>query len=312
MRVSLGNGEPREEGQNLPEETQILRIATYNSLAYSPQFVAEEIGLYAKHGLAVSFVTSTRRVVGLAEAVSAGEADLMLANLWFPLSMADTENHLVPIAQCNQQCYHVLVGRKPADGFSWAQLRSKVVVLPSEAPTPWVALRYVLRKEGISLDEAVLLPGFMTPQDAIREFQSGVGDYLLIAAELAQQMDYPEVASLAYWLGPVPWSVYAVPRRSIARLREQLTALWRALSEALAWVSSQNAREVATVLAARFGMYDRNLRARILNRYKRLGLWPSAPDLDIQQSERWQAIMVEFGLIRHPLSVASLLSEGKL
>jgi NitT/TauT family transport system substrate-binding protein len=285
-----------------------LRVSTIQILAYVPQFAAEALGFYEDEDLEVTFVIGTPDF-GLVSAVMEDRADLVLGNILFALRFSGPRG-LVAIAQSNQTLRHVLSVRhgEGSEAFTWDDLRGSVVFVPSQLPTPWVAFREVLRLQGLSLDELRPIVGY-SPSDALNEFVDGVGDYMMTDGEVAQDDRLDEVAALADILGRIPWSVYCAPRSRLEAQRTELRAFRRAIDRAQAWVAEHASREIADLLTSRFPETDPSLVVRIVDRYKRLELWPASSQIQVTEVDRWQNMMVEWGILPEPVSVANLIED---
>lgn len=274
-----------------------LRIASYQSPSYAPQYVAAALGAYEEHGVQVEFVT-TRPGFGLALAVAAGEADALVGNLWFALRFGREEDPWVPFAQVNQQCRYLVAARRDGgrDGFAWSALRDRAVIVPSDAPTPWVAFREAVRRQELSLDDIKVVPGYSN-RDAVGEFVAGVGDFLLIDCELGLGDGLVEVADVASVIGPVPWSVYCAPRSTVLRRRDDLERFRRALGVAQRWVTEHGGDEIGAAIDGQLPNFETGALKRIADRYKRLRMWCAEPMPDAGQAARWNEMLVRWGLL---------------
>jgi NitT/TauT family transport system substrate-binding protein len=289
-----------------------LRIASYVSPLYTPQYVAAALGLYKEHDLEVEFV-KTRPGFGLAVAVQEGEADLLVGNVWFPLRFAEASDPWIPFAQINQQCRYILVarvGEQPED-FQWSQLQGRSVLVPSDAPTPWVSFREALKRKNVPFESVKAVPGYGS-HDALTEFVDGVGDFLLIDCELGLDERVVELADIASVIGPIPWSVYSTAE-SIVRLRKpELQRFRSALGAAQRWVAEHDAQEVAALVGDYLSAYGLPTLTRIVARYKKLDLWCTTPAINREQADRWAAMMIEWGLLPDDVDVDGVLDREKV
>lgn len=286
----------------------VLRIACVAHLTYVPQFVAEALGYYREMGLPIEFVPPTQSGYGLIVALRRGQADLLVGNPWFAYRFATGPQALRAIAEINHHCRYVLVGRPESrsGAFNWLGLRRKTLIVPVESPPPaWVSLFGALRRQQVPVGEVQLISGFRQV-DAIHEFLDGVGDYLLLDVETAQDDRFDEVATLAEVLGPIAWSVYCAPADLIDRRRSELVAFRTALGLGQAWVATHDVNEICDVLADRFAGMSRVARERIVARYKAMGMWATSPAVGLAELRRWQEMVMESGLLRTAVAVEDL------
>lgn len=263
---------------------------------------------FHEEGLSVDFV-STPRGFGVAEAVSSDEADILCGNVMAVLLdtlTATADDQLVAFALLNRQCYSFVLGRRP-EPFKWDNLLSRSLLVPSEYPSIWIALRHSLQVSGLPLDQTRVVMGFPA-LDALRYFRAGLGEYVLAAPEMAP--DLHPLASIAQQLGPVPWSVYAVKKRTWASRRSELEAFYRAITRAMEWTNSQPLQQVADVLGDRFSAFDANHLAQLIGRYRAIGLWPSQPVINADDLGRWQDILIAAGLLNDRVPTDAILADG--
>lgn len=281
-----------------------LRVASGKHLAYAPQYLAAELGLFAREGVDVSFVTWPVGDTTIVDNLRRGEADLVLGSMLFALRLRDEGLEPAVVAQSNQQTRHWIMGRPDHVGaFDWGCLRgAAVVVYPNPVPTPWVAFHHGLSRKGISLDAIKPIIGY-TAEQAVAEFARGVGDYLLIDPESVDPtLGLIELAPVAEALGPVPWSIYCCLSSQLEAL-SGLEAFRRALSAAVQWLYKRGGEGAADSLAALFPAISRNVLAAQLDRYVRARLWVTDTALQAEQVERWETALQHGGLLAQGMSL---------
>lgn len=283
---------------------ETLRIATAPSLAYTPQFVADNLGFFADEALAVEFIYGPPSAK-LAGQVGMGHADLVLGSLWF--AAASTGRDLIPRIQLNAQCRYFVFAREPAakQAFRWSDLAGRRVLIGMAAPTPWVALREILHRGNVPLDRVLVTPGFGC-SEAVAEFTAGTGDYLISDGEVAVDDRLTAVAAFADQLGPVPWSVYSASAQRSALLDDRIARFSRALVRAQAWVYDAGISDVSGALDATFAHLSPEARIRIIERYRGIRLWARTTELDRQAGDRWMAMLWRWGLIDQARTLADL------
>ncbi len=285
-----------------------LTVVCSHNLIYAPQYVAAELDLFRNRGVTVQFIAPAS-IYDLSEALQDNRAHVLLGNLWIPLVYAGRSDPLRILGQSNQQCHQVLVPRAGIAKFAWSMLRGATLVVPANAPTPLVAARTVMSLVGLDFNQVNLLTGFNTA-DSIRLFGDGIGDFLLVDAQTAIMENLSAGVPIAPLLGRVPWSVYCV-RESTAHLKmEEILVFRQALNESLQWIREHSASEVSEVLAPRFPGVAREVRTSVVDRLRRLDLWPSQAELDLGEAEYWQDAMVRFGILARRVPLRDLVLEG--
>ena len=227
-----------------------LRLVSASSLIYAPQWVAEGLGLFEKRGLQLDF-GQTRPGYGLAASLFEGEADLLLGNLWFCFSFTDTNRRLVPIAQSNRQCHHLLLGRDTEPAFEWSLLRQRTLLIPSDAHAVGSVGEKCCEEPKYPLTTSTSSRGSCRATPSTYSGR-GIGDFILLSAEFAQGTDWPELAALADLLGPVPWSVYCLRPSSLTHFSNEVDIFYSALMDAQLWIEAHSADDVSDVVGDRF------------------------------------------------------------
>jgi NitT/TauT family transport system substrate-binding protein len=287
-----------------------IRVSSYRSPLYLPQYVAAAEGYFRANRLDVTFVPAFGEWQGIIAAVTEGRADVLVGNVWFALKTAASADPLVAFASCSQQSRYVVLRRHGTDRpFKWSDLEGATVVFPSDVGTPWVAFREVLRLAGVSLERVNVLLGF-SPSDALAEFHLGVGDFTVSAVERVDPAVLERVASFADVLGPVPWAVYCAPRSMVEKRRPLLTAYSRAIGDADRWIADHSAAEIVSRVATYLPDSGTGALESCIERYKELDLWPRDPSLHPEEFARWQDALVRWGLLRQSLPLDEFLADA--
>lgn len=285
---------------------QPLRLASLRLLSYLPQFVASSCDYYKEEGLTIRFQAHSGTWRDLLMAVRKGDLDVVLGNLWFGLN-ATPPGTLVALAHCCQQCRFVVCARPSStEPFAWNDLRGRVVLIQSDAPTPWIALREALQLAGVPFNELRALVGYVG-QDATNEFLGGAGDFLLVDIDRALKAGLKLVASLASVIGPVPWSVFICSGQTLTARRREILAIRRAIGRALQFIAQNQATALAASIAPFFPDLHRRERTEIIQAYLTLNLWPARPDIAYSDVQHWQSILTRWGLLTAPQQLEAVL-----
>lgn len=288
-----------------------LSVASARHLAYAPQYVARQLGLFAREDLDVELIPCPVGDSAIIRTLQGGEADLVLGSVLFTLRMAQEGLSPLIVAQSNQQTRHWLMARQePAAPFEWTALRGRsVLVYPNPVPTPWAAFREAVAGKGVSLDEIGLIIGYSAEQ-AIAEFARGVGDFLLVDPESVDpRFGFAEVASVADAVGPLPWSIYCTTSAVAGERARAIAALRAGIAAAAAWLYDNPPRQAAALLAPAFPDRDPDDVALQIGRYARARLWVADAGLDAAQFVRWDRALKRGGLMPPGLDLMRLCGE---
>jgi NitT/TauT family transport system substrate-binding protein len=278
-----------------------FRLACLPNMIYCPQHVALARGFFDERGLSVEVVRPPS-LLGMVDLLRERRVDALLGNLWLALATSPQAQPLQAYAQSNRQCHHVLFARALKTEhspfpppFSWKMLEGRSVIVPSDAPTPWAALQHVLRSERVNIQRVNLVTGF-GPGEALDAFGAGLGDFALLSAA-THVPGGAEVAALADSLGPVPWSVYIAEEAVLVSRFEVFCAFAAAIGDALYWISQNDPEDVARTATETFPPAALHPRPAI-SRLMELQLWPTSPEVNMENAKRWQEILRTVGLLR--------------
>jgi NitT/TauT family transport system substrate-binding protein len=288
-----------------------VSLATGHFLCYAPQYAAAELGYFEEEGLTLNFVDPPRPGLGLVDAVESGAADFLLGTVWFSLATSGTGSPMLMIGESNRQCHHALAGAHPQPAFSWPRIpKDAVILVPTDAPTPWVALTNGLRMLGVSQDSIRLVPG-LSERDCVNQILAGVGDYAILQLETITLTDgLHEIATVAEAAGPIPWSVYCAPEATLQRLTPELAAFMSGLRRALPWVYSQPTSLVAETLAPRFPATSVDAIGTVIDRYRSLRLWTDDGRVEPDSADRWGRMLLQSGLLRAHVPAETMIRDA--
>jgi NitT/TauT family transport system substrate-binding protein len=286
-----------------------FRLVSFPLFAYAPQFVALGIHAFEAEHLDVTLVHHTGSWSGLIDLIGQGATDVVVGNMWFAMQQSHHPNVLLPIASCLQQCGTLLVERsdKSEHRFEWKLLEARTVVVQSDVPTPWIAMRECMSLSGVSLDSVKVVVGLNTAE-AIDALTANMADYAALHIDRVQTNTIREVVALADVLGRVPWSVFLASKAKVELDPEPYRRFQRAIGVAMRWISNHHSREVAELITAWFPHVSMDTATNILERYRILQGWPTEPTVELRDVARWQAVLVRWGLMPNSTPLDDLLS----
>jgi NitT/TauT family transport system substrate-binding protein len=283
--------------------------ATGHSVNYLPEYMAVRLGYFTHEGLAVQASVPSPWDLVLDD-LGSGAADAVLGGIWVPSMHHGRGIDYVPFAQVAARAPLALVGREKPEEFDWSAMPGKVVSMKgSNGASVGLFVKMLLREKGI--DPASV--GFVQDLDGAllsRVFVGGMGDYLVVdypaALALEARAGVHVVAPLAITGGDVPWSVYyALGRGSDERLDTQVRFV-RALSRGMAYVLATPASAYRDHLAEIFPRVDAGLVVRIVDEYRKAGMW-TTPRIDEAAYDRWQKGIFDGHLIDAPIPYGDLV-----
>jgi NitT/TauT family transport system substrate-binding protein len=171
-----------------------------------------------------------------------------------------------------------IAARKPDPKFTWDKLKSGKILVDHGAQ-PLAMFKYACFKNGLDwMSLAVVDAGIDTMDQA---FRKGMGDYIHQQGPAPQQLEHDGVghvvASVGAAIGPLAFSSLAATRPWLAT--DEARRFTRAYRKARAWLIATQAPRIAEVQASFFPGIHRDVLARTVAAYQKLGCW--TPHLEI-------------------------------
>jgi NitT/TauT family transport system substrate-binding protein len=283
---------------------KLVMMEPFRSPFYAPAVVAIHGGHFARAGFDVALVTAAG--TGTAEALLQGRADFAVSGIMRSLKLVDEGGPpIVHFAAVNDRNGFFLVSRERRPRFAWRDLEGRTVLSFGGAPTPYLCMLSVLRREGVDPARVTFVRDLGVPE-AVAALKAGKGDFLECGPPVVDQVVAEGgghlVASMGVVTGPVPFSSLMTTQTTLRDGRADLVHLVRAFHGAQRWLAHASADDVAAVIASAFSDVAPPLLARIVARYRAQGTWPDDPRLDRPGYERLQEILLAGGFItgRHP------------
>jgi NitT/TauT family transport system substrate-binding protein len=282
--------------------TRVTVMEPFRSLFYAPQFVALHGGHFRGEGLDVTIRTAGEGVTTVG-ALLDGTAGISLGGLMRSFELADREGGLlVHFAEINSRNGFFLLAREARPDFRWRDLEGRTVISFAEAPTPWLCMQTVLRREGVEPARLRVRRDLPVAQ-AVAAFRAGSADFLeqgqpVVEQLLAEGAAYL-VASMGEATGPLPFSSYMTTPARLRGEADLLRRFTRAVYAAQSWIAGHAAAEIADLIAPSFPDVPADLRRRALDRYLTQGTWARDPILRRPGFDYLERILLDAGFIRH-------------
>jgi NitT/TauT family transport system substrate-binding protein len=244
---------------------------------YMPLYVGLATGAFEKAGLevdlkSVAFRDGERRLV-------AGEADMLVAAPMRTMRLFElTHTRIVSFTELASRQPFCIFALKPQARFRWKDFEGNRLINFGPAETPILCLRYVLRQHGIRLSRVSILD-HLTPYEGIEAFRAGAAKYILhpldTMDDLLARGQAHLVAPLAPAVGHIPFTTWAASPGFLRQRRHDVSAFVRAHDDALAWIASHSAAQLARLVKSFFPGVSQTRLTGIVARYLSWELWPA-------------------------------------
>ncbi|MFN0073599.1 MAG: ABC transporter substrate-binding protein [Chloroflexota bacterium] len=288
-------------------------ITAFHLPFYTPIWVAERLGAFRDEGLSVSIHTPAPGQSPAA--LERGEADVSLGGVMRSFILADQPDprYLIAIAEVNSRDGFFILSRSPADNFQWQDLIGRRLALFSLAPTPWMCLQGVLRREGVD-PASITTVADLGVAEGIAALLDGHVDFLQtsqpMAAELVEQGQAFLARAQALDVGHVPYSSLIVTEAFRSERPETCAAVVRATARALRWMATQPSDVIADLVASEFPEIPSSRLRTIISVYQTADTWADGPRQDRAAFERLGQYLVAGGLIGQAASYEALVDDS--
>lgn len=266
---------------------------------YAPFYAALSLGAFAEEGVEVRFVSSPTPAQAM-EGLMAGTVDVG----WGGPMRVNEAYKLIPGADF--KCFaevvtrdpFFLVSREKMAPFNPAALAGLRVATVSEVPTPWLCLQHDLRLAGVdpAAVNRVADRGMAANVAALRR---GDLDVVQVFQPFVEELveDGFHIAYAAADRGLCSYTVFYARQGVIARKREELGGMVRAMYRTLQWLAQAKPADIAAPMAAYFPDVPPARLAAACARYQALGIWGHDPVLPRKGYDRLLAGMVSAGFV---------------
>lgn len=278
---------------------------------YCAQYLADSLGLFAKHGLRVNFTTaeSGGHTVqgGQVPAVIAGEADLTIGG---PMVMMKNYQENGP----ELLCFGAAVSANPwflaagtADGgFSLQGLRGKRVIDVGNVGTATLSFTWLLRQHQLE-NEVELIAGSGDEAADMAAVSRGEADYALHSmhalAPYIARGELHSIASLAPLCGDIPWSAYIARRDVLAAKHAAFLAFTAAMYEAQQWLQQHSAQALAAQVKPWYADYPEAALVTGLDAYLQAKVFAASPLMMQDDFDRFARLLTDAGWLSPAIPV---------
>ena len=260
-----------------------IRLAeNFRAVFYAPFYATQALGLYAREGVEVEFVTSAApgdAVAGLL----AGSIDLTWGGPMRVMKAHDVDagSPLVCFGEVVARDPFYLLGRPDLADFRLAELGRLRFASVSEVPTPWMCLQHDLRLAGIDPQQIARVAD-RTMADNVAALREGRLDVVQLFEPFVAQAIRGGFANILYAAsarGPCVYTSFIATRARVAAKRDAFAAMVRAIARMQEWVMARPADDLVAVTAPYFPDLAPELLADALRRYGESKVWAVSPDI---------------------------------
>jgi NitT/TauT family transport system substrate-binding protein len=253
-----------------PIHIQFTRFSAF----YSPLISTMSAGFLADEGLEASHSIAAPGKSAI-DALIDGSAQVAQSALSQGLTSLEKgeEPTALHFAQINEKDGFFLTAREPDPDFRWEKLRGRKVLV-DHGGQPLAMFKFACHK--MDLDFAsidVMDAGSGVEMDAA--FRAGEGDYIHQQGPAPQQLEHDGVghvvASVGEAIGPCGFSSLAATREWLGT--DMAKAFMRAYRKTRRYMNETPAEEIAAAEAGFFPDTDREVLARTIDAYQKLGCW---------------------------------------
>jgi NitT/TauT family transport system substrate-binding protein len=273
----------------------------FRALFYAPFYAAFATGAYVQQGVEVDFQLSSdpNRT---AAALRSGEVEVMWGG---PLRVllthdADPASDVVCFCDVVARDPFLVIGREKRASFRPADLTTARLGTVSEVPTPWLCLQDDIRRDGAD-PESVDRVTDGTMAANVAALREGRLDAVQVFQPYAEDLLASGAGHLWYAAADRGLTAYTtlVTRRSVlARKRQELLGMVRAMDRTLRWIRATPGDEIQRELAAYFSNVPATLFAAAIDRYRALNLYGPDPVTRRQGIDRLAAAMRSGGVLK--------------
>jgi NitT/TauT family transport system substrate-binding protein len=293
--------------------TDTIRLTSvHGGMSYVPEFLARELGYFEDEGLDV-VIKNHGLGPWAAGAVIDGEAEIGMGGMWRPLMYRRGLATLSVFAQMCNRCHSNIVGRTYEGDLRLEDLREKVVLIPSGAPSQGVFLKGLLRRHGVDPCTVRFIYDFVG-EEARALFEGGLGDFILATSPEAEGLEHrgagKVVGPLSKIGGLVPWSIYYARPDWLAANQEIAGRFARAIQRGREWAEQSEAAEAIRMTQSYFPNVASDVLVDAFKAVRSRDIWSGTVVIEDKPQARWQEMLTESSIIEAPVPYAEFYDPG--
>ena len=290
----------------------ITLLENFRAVFYAPFYAAEALGAYKAEGMEVTIRTSPAPERSLTS-LNDGTGDVSWGGPLRVMRTLDKDRGAGYAAFCEVvgRDPFFLIGRTPNPGFRLEDLVGKSLGIVTEVPTPWICLRYDLRREGID-PAAITCAPERTMADNGAALAAGTVDVVQVFQPYAEELLASGRGHLWYAAasrGPTAYTTFNTTRAFLNSNPDLALGMTRAMYRTLKWIAAHPGRDLARALAPYFPAISEEILAGCFDRYRTLGLWNRDPRVQRAGVEWLRDAMLAAGSITTRLAYEECVDD---
>ncbi|MBR3383342.1 MAG: ABC transporter substrate-binding protein [Clostridia bacterium] len=285
------------------------------SVFYAPLYAAVTKGFFAEEGLELEIVTGGGSDASMT-ALLAHEADFALMGPETGVYVVGEgkAEHPVIIGQLTKRDGSFLIGRESVEDFSWEMLRGRSVIGGRVGGMPYMTLRWVLDKNGLTPDEDVEIISSIQFNLMGGAFESGTGDFVTLFEPTATTFQNNgsgfKVANIGLESGEVPYTAFMTSPETVRDDPDLVMRFIRAIARAQRWVASADDDEIAEAMLPFFPDSSPEDLVNVSRSYRETDSWMTDPVMTEEAFARLLEIMEFNGELKAPVGFDELVDNS--
>lgn len=283
-----------------PNEIKLIEVT--HSVFYAPLYIAIDGGYFEKQGLSIQLTNGGGADKCMTSVIS-GQSDIGLMGPEAAIYIYNEgrEDYPIMFAQLTKKDGSFLMAREPMEDFDWSDISGKEVIGGRRGGVPAMALEYAIKKAGL-IDGENYTMNYDVQYDLIgAAFEGGTGDFCTMFEPAASNMQKAGmgyiVASVGEQAGDMPFTAFMATKSYIQENSEQIQKFTKAIIEAMEFVNTHTAEEIATILAPSFTGTDISTLATAIQAYKDIGAYSTTPIMQKADFELLQDVIIDAGVM---------------
>jgi len=297
------------------DNMQIIKVnEVTRSVFYAPQYVAIAKGFFEEENIEIELVTG-QGADKVMTAVLSNQSDIGFAGPEASIYVYNEgkEDYTQVFAQLTKKDGAFLVGKENTNNFSWNDVNGKTVIPGRKGGVPYMALEYVLKKNGINPEKDLILDDSIKFDLMAGAFAGGDAEYVTLfepTASMTQQANKGYIlASIGEEAGEIPYTVYFAKKSYIEKNSEKVESFTKAIYKGQKWVEDHDSREIAETIQSFFPDTDLELLDIVIQQYIDIDAWNQTPILEEKSFDLLQEVMKEAGELKEKVPYDKIINN---
>ena len=287
-----------------PDRLHVVEVE--RSILALPHYIAMAQGFYHEQNLEVT--STVLETIDVEEEVKLkDQGDVLLGNLCQSVFTRPlgTGAELLAFAELAHRDGTYLLGRENTEAFSWEQMKRKTILGNAPDAQSNIILEEALKQHKLVLQQQVIIIQNIPRKLKQGAFEAGVGHYVQMKEPLSIQTELTGAGKSVAFLGaavePIPALTFLAPEAYLKKHSQESQKLVNGLCKGLLWLDYHKPEEAARVVSAYFPDLDKQILTRIIERYKKQGLWSKTPLIAEKDYENLHTYVKRSGELTNPV-----------